>query len=46
MVSDTVLCRLNDFVDNGSITEFEKLAVKAMSSKVTVYLFEDMKSLV
>ena len=27
-------CRLNDFVDNGSITEFEKLAVKAMSSKV------------
>ena len=34
VVSDTVLCRLNDFVDNGSISEFEKLAVKAMSSKV------------
>ena len=26
--------RLNDFVDDGIITEFEKLAVKAMSSKV------------
>ncbi len=39
-------CRLNDFVDNGSISEFEKLAVKAMSNKVAEALsfkFENIK---
>ena len=39
-------CRLNEFVDNGCISEFEKLAVKAMSNKVAEALsfkFENIK---